>query len=197
MSQENTGQTEPNDDDWDNGYSGPSRSQLRRDALAVRHLAIEIGGLSHVSRAKLPLPDELVRGMEELDRISHKNARKRHIGFLTKMMRKMDIEPIETALDTQRQAARANTYMHHSIEQWRDQLMGVDEQPDPKAALTAFLTEFPKAERQPLAQLQRKVLQEINRLSESPDHDGSVAQRHPPSARDLFKFVRDTVTAAQ
>jgi len=197
MSQKSTSQTEPDDEDWNNEYAGPSRSQLRREALAVRHLAIEIGDLSAASRAKLPLPDELFHGMEELDRISHKNARKRHIGYLTKMMRSMDIEPIAAAMEMQRQAARANTHVHHSIEQWRDQLMGVNEQPDPKAALTAFLTQFPHADRQPLAQLQRKVLQEINQLSESPDHDGSVAQRQPPSARRLFKFIRDVMTSTQ
>jgi len=113
-------------------------------------LAIEIGELSPAARGKLPLPEALVLGMEELDRISHKNARKRHIGFLTKMMRNMDIAPIEAALDLQRQAARANTYVHHSIEQWRDRLMGVDEQPDPKTALTEFLNQYPSADRQPL-----------------------------------------------
>ena len=197
MSQENTGQTEPDDDDWNKDELGPSRSQLRREALAVRFLAIEIGDLSPASRAKLPLPEELTLGMDELDRITHKNARKRHIGFLTKMMRKLDIEPIEAAMNMQRQAARANTHVHHSIEQWRDQLMGVDDQPDPKAALTAFLTQYPHAERQSLTQLQRKVLQELNRLSESPEHDGSVAQRQPPSARQLFKFIRETMTTAQ
>ena len=196
MSPENTEIEGSADDDWGDDDLGPSRSQLRREALAVRYLAIEIGELSPASRSKLPLPEELVAGMEELDRIKHKNARKRHIGFLTKMMRKMDVQPIEAAMELQRQAARANTYVHHSIEQWRDRLMGIDEQPDPKTALTDFLNEYPNADRQPLAQLQRKVLQEINRLSESADHDSSVAQRQPPSARQLFKFIRETVTAA-
>ncbi len=181
------------DDDWISEDEGPSRSQMRREALAVRFLAIEIGELSPASRAKLPLPAQLVEGMEELDRIKHKNARKRHIGFLTKTMRKMDIEPIEAAMEMQRQAARANSYVHHSIEHWRDRLMGIDDSSDPKAALTDFLNEYPNTERQSLAQLQRKVLQELNRLSESPDFDSSVAQRQPPSARELFKFVRTSI----
>lgn len=197
MHQNDSGQPESDDDDWDNEDSGPSRSQLRREALAVRRLAIELGELSPVARAKLPLPEELVLGMQELDRISHKNARKRHIGFLTKMMRNMDIAPIEAAMETQRQAARVNSHVHHSIEQWRDRLMGVDEQPDTKAALTDFLNQYPHTERQPLAQLQRKVLQELNRLSQSPDFDGSIAQRQPPSARQLFKLVRTIMTTSE
>ena len=194
MNQTINDQTEPVDDEWNPEENDPSRSQRRREALAVRHLAIEIGELSASSRAKLPLPEELALGMEELDRISHKNARKRHVGFLTKMMRKMDLEPIEAALEMKRQAARANTHVHHSIEQWRDRLMGIDETRDPKAALTDFLNQFPHTDRQPLAQLQRKVLQELNRLSESPDHDGSIAQRQPPSARQLFKLIREIMT---
>lgn len=185
---------DPTDEDRDSEYDGPSRSQVRREALAVRFLVIEIGELSPAARAKLPLPEEIVEGMEELDRIKHKNARKRHVGFLTKKMRKIDIGPIEAAMDMQRQAARANSYVHHSIEHWRDRLMGVDEQPNPKGALTDFLNEYPHAERQSLAQLQRKVLQEIKRASESPDFDSSAAQRQPPAARELFKFVRTTLT---
>lgn len=196
MSQKNSAQTGAVDEDWDQEDTGPSRSQLRREALAVRHLAIEIGELSALARTKLPLPEQLVQGMDELDRISHKNARKRHIGFLTKMMRKMNLEPIETAMEMNRQAARANTHVHHSIEQWRDRLMGIDDQPDPKAALTEFLNQFPHADRQPLAQLQRKVLQELNRQTQTPEHDSSIAQRQPPTARQLFKFIRETMTAA-
>jgi len=193
MNEDETELDGASDEDWESEYDGPSRSQVRREALAVRFLAIEIGELSPASRAKLPLPEELVEGMEELDRIKHKNARKRHIGFLTKKMRKMDLAPIETAMEMQRQAARANSYVHHSIEHWRDRLMGVDEQPNPKAALTDFLNEYPHTDRQPLAQLQRKVLQEINRLTQDPDFDSSVAQRQPPAARELFKFVRTTL----
>jgi len=161
MIQTDVDSEETPDEDRDSEYDGPSRSQVRREALAVRFLAIEIGELSPAARAKLPLPEELVEGMEELDRIKHKNARKRHIGFLTKKMRKIDIAPIEAAMEMQRQTARANSY---------------------------------HAERQSLAQLQRKVLQEIKRIVESPDFDASVAQRQPPSARELFKFVRNTMT---
>jgi len=195
MSQEPGEFNEQDDDDWESEDEGPSRSQLRREALAVRYLAIEIGELSVASRAKLPLPEDLVAGMEELDRIRHKNARKRHIGFLTKKMRKMDVEAIEAAMEKQRQAARAHTYVHHSIEQWRDRLMGVDEQPNPKGALTEFVDTYPTADRQQLSQLQRKVLQELSRQAAEPDADNTTP-RHPPSARTLFKFVRDVVTDA-
>jgi len=184
-------------DDWQEDSQDPSRSQLRREALAIRSLAIEIGELSPAARGKLPLPEALVAGLEELDRIKHKNARKRHLGFLTKMMRNMDVQPIEAALEKQRQAARANSSVHHSIERWRDRLMGVDEHPEPKAALTEFVDQFPHSDRQQLAQLQRKVLQELARQQASPQNEpqeNSGAVRHPPSARQLFRFVRDAVT---
>jgi len=194
MSQENS-EHDPDaiPDDWDDEDREPSRSQLRRDALAIRYLAIEIGELSPAVRSKLPLPEDLVLGMEELDRISSKNARKRHIGFITKKMRHMDLAPIEAALENRRQAARLNTHVHHSIESWRDRLMGIDEQPDPKSALTEFLNQYPNTDRQQLAQLQRKVLQELNRQTEAPDYDSSEPPRHPPSARTLFKFVREAL----
>jgi len=169
------------DFDDDNFDEQPSRSQLKREALAVRDLGQELASLGAAERARVPLPEDVVDAIEELNRTTKNGARKRQLGWLAKRLRKIDIQPIEAALESIRQAARANTQTLHLVEQWRDRLLGDDNQPNPKQALTDFLNKYPHADSQSLRQLQRAAAKE-------------KAQGKPPkSARLLFKSVRDSV----
>jgi len=159
----------------------PSKSQLKRDALARRDLGAELALLGAAERARVPLPDDVVEAINELNRTHQNGARKRQLGWLAKRLRKIDIEPIESALESIRQAARANTQTLHLVEQWRDRLLGNDAEPNPKVALTDFLSSYPHADRQQLRQLQRSAIKE------------TTEKKPPKSARLLFKAVRDAV----
>lgn len=159
----------------------PSKSQLKRDAHAVRDLGSELALLGAAERARVPLPEDVVDAIVELNRTTKNGARKRQLGWLAKRLRKIDVEPIEAALESIRQAARANTQTLHLVEQWRDRLLGANEQPEPKAALTEFLDKYPHADRQQLRQLQRSAVKE------------HAENKPPKSARLLFKAVRDAV----
>jgi len=176
---------EESDLDDDNFDAEPSKSQLKRDAHAVRDLGSELASLGAAERARVPLPDDVVDAIEELNRTTKNGARKRQLGWLAKRLRKIDIQPIEAALEGIRQAARANTQTLHLVEQWRDRLLGVEiegeNQPNPKQALTEFLHKYPHADRQLLRQLQRAAVKE------------RTENKPPKSARLLFKSVRDIV----
>jgi len=167
--------------EYDNFDDEPSRSQLKRDALAVRDLGAELASLGAAERARVPLPEDVVDAINELNRTTKNGARKRQLGWLAKRLRKIDIQPIEAALESIRQAARANTQTLHLVEQWRDKLLGDENNPDPKQALTDFLDKYPHADRQLLRQLQRAAFKE------------SAESKPPKSARLLFKSIRDAV----
>ncbi len=169
------------DFDDDNFDLEPSKSQLKRDAHAVRDLGSELASLGAAERARVPLPEDVVDAIEELNRTTKNGARKRQLGWLAKRLRKIDIEPVEAALEGIRQAARANTQTLHLVEQWRDRLLGDEDQPNPKLALTEFLDRYPHADRQSLRQLQRSAVKE------------KTEAKPPKSARLLFKAVRDAV----
>jgi len=167
--------------DDDNVDSEPSKSQLKRDAHAVRDLGSELALLGAAERARVPLPEDVVDAIVELNKTTKNGARKRQLGWLAKRLRKIDIEPIEAALESMRQAARANTQTLHLVEQWRDKLLGDVDNPEPKQALTDFLDKYPHADRQTLRQLQRSAVKE------------KAENKPPKSARQLFKSVRDAV----
>lgn len=159
----------------------PSKSQLKRDAHAVRDLGTELSLLGAAERARVPLPEDVVDAIVELNKTTKNGARKRQLGWLAKRLRKIDIEPIEAALEGIRQAARANTQTLHLVEQWRDKLLGEGDNPNAKQALTDFLDKYPHADRQALRQLQRSAVKE------------KTENKPPKSARQLFKTVRDAV----
>jgi len=162
----------------------PSKSQRKREALAMRDLGAALAELGDSQRARIPLPDDVREAVDELNRTPQRSAHKRQLGWLAKRLRQIDAAPIIAALETERQSARSHTQSHHLVEQWRDRLLGLDSQESSGDALTAFLNRYPSADRQQLRQLQRSALAE--RQNERP----------PRASRQLFKLLRDLVTAS-
>lgn len=180
---------ETDNNDVDSGTSDDaldeiSKSQRKRDADSVRDLGAHLAELGTSELATIPLPDDVLAAIQELNRIKAHGARKRQLGFLAKRMRQIDVEPIEAALEKLRQTARANTINLHRVENWRDRLLGEIDGESEKDALTAFLSEYVHADRQQFRHLQRQALSERK------------AQRSPAAARQLFKAIRDVVIPA-
>ena len=86
-------------------FLSPSRSQQRRDALAVFVLAERLVALSDAQLDAVPMPDALRDLVRESRRITSHVARKRQLQFLAKAMRNDDdevIEAIRAALEQDR-----------------------------------------------------------------------------------------------
>lgn len=162
----------------------PSKSQRKRDADAIRALGLEISELGESERATIPLSESIRDAIEELIRIRAHSARKRQLGLVAKRMRDTDLEPVIEALSRVRLAAHTSTELHHRSENWRDRMLGQAEGEDPAAALTAFIDEYPTANRQLLRQLQRQALQQRG------------SEHAPRHARLLFREIRDCVLAS-
>jgi ribosome-associated protein len=158
-----------------------SRSQKKREADAVRDLGARLAELRGSELASIPLPEDIILAINELNKIKAHGARKRQLGFLAKKMRQIDTAPIDAALEALRQSARANTKSLHLIENWRDRMLGDIAGESEKEALTVFLDQYLAADRQQFRHLQRQALAE--RKIDKP----------PAAARQLFKAIRDVV----
>ena len=172
----------------DGGASGgavPSKSRRKRDADAVRELGRRLAELGVAERAAIPLDDDVRAAIDELNAIRKHGARKRQLGFLAKRLRRSDLAPVEAALERLARSARASAARHHTLERWRDRLLGAVPDESPPQALTAYLDEHPQADRQRLRQLQRRAL------------DERAAGRAPGAARELFRLLRDAPEAAE
>lgn len=165
-------------DDFDDEYTGPSRSQLRREALDVFKLAETLATLSDAQLARIPLDGDVHAEVLRTRAVTSHIARKRQTQFLAKQLRNLDddaLEPVRKALDHDRATALREAAELHRVEQWRDRLLdGGDE------ALSAFIAEHPHADRQHLRQLVRNALAERK------------AGKPPHAHRELFRMLRET-----
>lgn len=166
--------------DDDNGasqYDGPSRSQLRREALDVLKIAQALADLSDAQLSHFALDDDLLDEVHRARAVTQQIARKRQIQFLAKQLRRLDdeeLEPIRARLDNDRQQSRMLATTIHRTEKWRDRLIAEGDE-----ALTELLNEFPNADRQNLRQLCRQARTERDQ------------NRPPQMQRELFRALRE------
>ncbi|WP_386065538.1 ribosome biogenesis factor YjgA [Tahibacter sp. UC22_41] len=166
------------DDDFsdDDGDDSPSRSQRRRDALAVFELAERLVSLTDAQLSQLALDEDIRDEVEKARRVTQQIARKRQIQYLAKMLRRREDElpAMRAQLDHDRQLARRETAELHRLEEWRERLIA-----DGDDALAQLLNLFPAADRQHLRQLARQARVERN-------------ENRPPHAfRELFRELRE------
>ena len=151
-----------------------SKSQLKRESHALQALGEELVRLPPAKLAKIPMPEELAEAVQLARQIKARGGLKRQLQYIGKIMRSIDAEPIEKALDALKNAAGREAAKFHRLEHWRDRL--VDEG---DTALEQLLEEFPHADRQHLRQLTRNAQRE------------AAKQKPPKSAREIFRYLRD------
>jgi ribosome-associated protein len=76
----------------------PSRSQRKRDALALQKLGVALTRLRVTQLATLDLPDQLRAAVLEAQRLRTRPALARQQQYIGKLMRHLDPAPIEQAL---------------------------------------------------------------------------------------------------
>jgi ribosome-associated protein len=76
----------------------PSRSQRKRDALALQRLGVALTRLTTTQLAKLTLPEELLEAVQEARRLRSRAALARQQQYIGRIMRQIDAAPIEQAL---------------------------------------------------------------------------------------------------
>jgi ribosome-associated protein len=167
-------------DDPEHDY-GPTRTQQRRDALAILALAHQLMDLPPSKLAKADLPDDVLREIDNTRRITAHGARKRQMAFLAKVMRRHDDSTYDGArsqLGENRELQRQETAAMHRLEALRERLL------EDEAALAALINEHPQVDRQHLRSLIRQAKTE---------REGN---KPPRAYREIFQLLKD-LTAAQ
>lgn len=76
----------------------PSRSQRKREALALQQLGVALTRLRAAQLASLSLPEELLEAVREAQRLRSRAALARQRQYIGRLMREIDAAPIERAL---------------------------------------------------------------------------------------------------
>ena len=167
-----------NQSELDEQDYGPSRTQQRREALAVLTLAGQLVELPPSRLARLDLPDDVRREIEVTRRTTAHGARKRQLAFLAKVMRRFgeeDFAAVRAELGENREKQRQDTAAMHRLEALRDRLLADDD-----IALAELITEYPQIDRQRLRSLVRQARIEKDNPAK------------PPKAyREIFQLLKD------
>lgn len=154
-------------------YTGPSKSQRKREANALQDMGKELVGLSKDRLKKLDLPDVLRAEVLEAKRITSHGAIRRQMQLIGKIMRDVDADAIAEQLAEIRGESNVAKAAFHALEQWRERLLKDDQ------AATEWLARHPDTDAQQLRQLIRNARKE-------------AAENKPPkSSRALFRLLRD------
>ncbi|MBE0439391.1 MAG: DUF615 domain-containing protein [Gammaproteobacteria bacterium] len=149
-----------------------SKSQIKRELLAIKELGRELVELPNKDLAKLNLDQDLLDHIIKAKGLTH-GALKRQIGFIGGLLAHEDTEHIYANLTKLRQAHNGEVKQFHQIEQWRDQLLAGDD-----AVMSVLLNQFDGFDIQHVRQLVRNATKE-------------ASQNKPPkSARVLFKYLQ-------
>jgi ribosome-associated protein len=167
-----------NQTELDEADYGPSRTQQRREALAVLALAHQLIELQPSRLAKLDLPEDVRREIDVTRRITAHIARKRQMAFLAKVMRRYgeeDFASVRAELGENREKQRQETAAMHRLEAMRDRLISEDE-----GALSELINEHPQVDRQHLRSLVRQA-----RLEKE------IPNKPPRAYREIFQLLKD------
>jgi len=150
-----------------------SKSQRKRDATAAQDLGKNILSLSQDAQDSIALPESLEKALNDARRIKKNSALKRQLQYIGKLMRSIDLEPIQAQyLKLTNHYDKDIKKLHH-LEKWRDRLLAEGDK-----ALEDLLNENPNADRQHLRQLVRQSAKE------------SKLNKAPKSAREIFKYLK-------
>jgi len=150
-----------------------SKSQMKRDMLALQALGEKLVALSADQLAQLDLPEILTSALLQAKQIKQHGAKRRQFQYIGRLMRDVNSEDILAQYENITQQSAQAIQQLHKIEKWRERLL---EQGD--EAIQALIEEFPDLDRNQLRQLIRTARQE-------------QAQNKPPRAyRKIFQLIK-------
>jgi ribosome-associated protein len=152
----------------------PSKSQLKREMTALQKLGEKLVNLKPRQLHDIPLPEHLLLAIEAAQKISSHGAKRRQLQYIGKLMRSIDPEPIQTALDKLYSGQQHETHEFHDLEEWRTRLLTGDD-----AVINDFLEIYPNTDRQQLRQLLRNARKE-----------NEVNKPHG-ALKALFRYLRE------
>lgn len=152
-----------------------SKSEIKRDAEALKKLGAKLVVLTKTNLEKIPLDSNLLEAIELAQR-SVKEAKRRQLQYIGKLLRSTDIEPIQEALDKIENKHNQQQVMLHKLEFMRDDLITKGDE-----GLADLINEYTQLDRQHLRNLIRSAQKEKE-------------QNKPPKAyREIYQYLKQMI----
>lgn len=174
-----------------------NKSALKREAATLRELGETLLALNANQLAAIPLSADLLYAMDEARKLKHRDARKRQLQFIGKLLRKSNLDEIHAALAEKENKNRFFRQKFKHLEKTVAILIAEGD-----TAINNVLNEHPELDRQRLRQLtrqaQRQQQAEAIDTDTSAALDDEVTDHHSniksnPSQRKLFDYLVETL----
>ncbi|MFA0478565.1 ribosome biogenesis factor YjgA [Vibrio splendidus] len=150
-----------------------SKTEMKTDMEALQKLGEELVELKPSILDKFPLSEDLAQAIKDAQRFKNE-AKRRQLQYIGKVMRNVDPEPIQAALDKIRNKHSQATVELHKLEQLRDRVVAEGD-----AAISDVMEMYPEADRQRLRQLARQANKEKS------------ANKPAKSSREIFQILKE------
>ena len=160
--------------DFDDEIEIISKSQLKREATHLQNIGKELIEQKQSILDQLNLTSDLMEAIQEHKRLKQREAKRRHMQYIGKLMREVDAEAIEEALNKSKAGSDQQIKHLHLIERWRDKLIESDDY------ITDFLNEY-EADRQQLRQLVRNARKDTEQ------------EKNRGNAKKLFQWLKEVI----
>jgi ribosome-associated protein len=154
----------------------PSKTQRKREMHELQSLGERLVELNPEQLAAIALPEDLRDAIDAARRITRREARRRQLQYIGRLMRTVDPEPIREKLKVWHGLSAEHTAHMHRVERWRGRLM------EEELAMREFAQAYVGADTQRLRALVRKAREERD------------AGRPPHGYRELFRALRDIMS---
>lgn len=167
-------------------FQDSSKTELKRESTDLQKLGEALLTLRRDLFERLQLPENLVDALEQAERITNFEGRRRQMQYVGKLMRQLDedmLAAVREALDEQHKGSTRESLALHEAERWRDALIDGDE------AVQKWIAQHPKTDSQQLRALVRQA-----RKDRQPSQDEvsrGLVPRHGRAYREIFHMVKE------
>ncbi len=158
----------------------PSKSQVKRDFLALQKLGLKLSALPVSQLKQLELTEKLYDAIILSHTIHSNSASKRHRQYIGKIISKLEDDEFQQMRDKvggfEQTSQQANKHFHQ-LENYRDQILKKGDE-----AINLLLSTHKNLDRSRIRQLYRNAAKEKDK------------QQPPKSARLLFQYLKDNIS---
>ena len=167
----------------DNGYDGPSKSQVKRELHAVVDLAKELVELSVDQIRKLPIDEACTRALKEAKSFTSHGAKRRQVHYAAKLLRLADLDAVQQQLHIWKYGSKETNDQMHRLELTRNRLIESDDE------VTKLIELYPAVDIQALRNTVRAARKEQS-------NNAKLTQDQAPQRkqfRALFQLLKDLI----
>ncbi|KGQ69818.1 hypothetical protein A1D23_12040 [Chelonobacter oris] len=150
-----------------------SKSEIKRDAEALKKFGAKLVALTPANLEKIPLDEKLADAIALAQR-SQRGALRRQLQYIGKLLRNTEVEPLQEALDKLENKHNQQQAVFHRLEQLRDRLL----ESGNNDTLSQLIAQYPELDIQHLRNLIRGVQKE------------RAEQKPPKFYREIFQYLK-------